>query len=123
MAFGHPAHDVLIPDFVEDRVGLGGRYLGLANVGRLPDLQRMVFLWVLARLKEDKVPVIKHGEAVTGNWRLHLLVDHVVREENVDSVVGLVKHIQIVFAVGRRDPAFEFQVPQVRLEGLVLARL
>ena len=82
----------------------------LAHVGRLPDLQGVVFLGILTGLEEDDVAVIEQRESVTGDRRLYVLVDDVVRQEDVIAALTLVEHVQVVFAIGSCDPAFELQV-------------
>ena len=89
----------------------------------LPDLDRMVFLWLVLRLETDHLAGIKQSLAVANQWGVDGLPNQVIAKLDVGARFIVVKQIQIVFAVGRRDGALITHVAQPMVKPFALAGL
>ena len=93
MALGHAAHQVAIADLVQERIGIGVRYVVFANVRRLPDLQGVVLLGFVMRLEADHLAAMEKGGTVAQDGRFDSLLDQVVPQQHVIAARAIVEEV------------------------------
>ena len=71
----------------------------------------------------DQMAVTENGETIAQDWRIDTLLDDVVHQQDVVARDFVVKRVQVVFAIGRCDSAFENQIGQIVVERFVNAGL
>ena len=123
MAFRHSPHDILVADFVQERIALCVWHVVFVDIRCLPQLDRVILLSVALRLKAQQLSAFKKCGAVADLRRVDLLFDQIVVQQDVGSRIPVIEDIQIVFAVGSHDPAFEQHVGQFVVERLIFAVL
>ena len=123
VALGHRPHDVLVADLVEVAFLLHRGCPVGPDVGRLPDLDRVVLGGFAGGLEVGQLAVGKQRKAVANQGILYPLLDQVVGKQDVGAQLIIVEHVQKVFPVGRGNALFEPHLFQQVVELLQLTRL